>query len=258
MFNFFKKRNSVPEMDSLAALSDSALAAVKGKWIVYDSSVKLNDSVSLGQKIDLFADPLLEFFRAEYPALLLGGWDVFWLTVFTAVLQSGTHSKEEINAAISQLRSKYPPEPNIVQFKQAIHSFIAAVSQCALEMSQNASYIEGELQNVVMSENLRDLTQRLCTSLHATSEAAKNELDNWRNEPPNSQDLASRTNELTDLLFRNTSEMHGIVMALRSQSDLDRRFSLGSMLVGESASNILIACNTASDAAKAVSLPARA
>jgi acyl-ACP thioesterase len=101
----------VPEKDSLSALSDSALAEVKGKWIVFDRTVKLNDSVSLGQKIDLFAEPLSDFFQTKYPTLLSGGSQVFWLTIFTAVIESDTHPKAAVNDAIAELRGKYAGKP---------------------------------------------------------------------------------------------------------------------------------------------------
>jgi hypothetical protein len=107
MFNRFKKRSLAPDKDSLSALSDSAVADVKDKWIVFDRTVQLDDSVSLGQKIDLFAEPLSHFFQTKYPALLWGGSQVFWLTIFTAVLESGTHSKAAVNDAIAELRGKY-------------------------------------------------------------------------------------------------------------------------------------------------------
>jgi len=107
MFNLFKKRSPKPDEDSFSALSNAALAEVKDKWIVFDRTVKLNESVSLGQKIDLFAEPLSGFFQTKYPLLLLGGSQVFWLTIFTAVRESGTHSKEAVNDAVAVLRGKY-------------------------------------------------------------------------------------------------------------------------------------------------------
>jgi hypothetical protein len=107
MFKLFKKRSPVPDKDGLSALSDSALAEVKDKWIAFDRTVHLNDSISLGEKIDLFAQPLSDFFQTRYPALLLGGAQIFWLTIFTAVLESGTHSKMAVNDAAAELRGKY-------------------------------------------------------------------------------------------------------------------------------------------------------
>jgi hypothetical protein len=107
MFTFFKKRSPVPDKDSLSALSNAALSDVKEKWLVFDRTIQLNDSVPLAHKIDMFAEPLSTFFQTKYPALLSGGSQVFWLTIFTAVLESGTHSKEAVNDAVDSLSRRY-------------------------------------------------------------------------------------------------------------------------------------------------------
>jgi hypothetical protein len=107
MFGFFKKRQSAPTAEELSALSASALEDVKSKWVYFNQTIHLKADVPLSQKIDFFAQPVQQFFETKYPLLLLGSSEIFWLTVFTAILESGTHPKEEVNSAIAELKSKY-------------------------------------------------------------------------------------------------------------------------------------------------------
>lgn len=107
MFGLFKKRNQFLSAEELSRLSQAARAEVREKWLQFHHSVHLEAGVPLAQKIDLFAQPLAEFFQQHYPQLLLGGSEIFWLTTFTAILESGTHSKDEVNSAVVQLQAKY-------------------------------------------------------------------------------------------------------------------------------------------------------
>jgi len=107
MFGLFKKRQSPPTAAELSALAASALVEVKDKWVFFNQTIHFASEVSLAEKIDLFVQPVQEFFEKKYSVLLLGSYEMFWLTVFTAIPQSGTHPKEEVNLAISELRKKY-------------------------------------------------------------------------------------------------------------------------------------------------------
>ena len=107
MFGLFKKRASVPSADDLRKLTISAREDVKAKWIQFNGTVHFKAGIPLSQQIDAFAQPIQELFETKYPALLLGSSEIFWLTIFTAVLEAGTHPKEEMNAAIGELKLKY-------------------------------------------------------------------------------------------------------------------------------------------------------
>ncbi len=108
MFGFFKKKQKdFPSGEEFELLMANACEEVKAKWIYFNESIALKESVPLSKKIDLFAQPIHMFFTNKYPALLLGSTEIFWLTVFTAILESGTHPKEKVNAAIEELRTKY-------------------------------------------------------------------------------------------------------------------------------------------------------
>ncbi len=104
MFGFFKKRDQFLSGEELSRLSQAACAEVREKWLHFHNTVHLKAELPLAQKIDLFAQPLSQFFQQKYPQLLLGGSELFWLTTFTAILESGTHPKDEVNAAVAQLR----------------------------------------------------------------------------------------------------------------------------------------------------------
>lgn len=107
MFGFFKKKPSVPSADELKQLTASAREDVKAKWVHFHQTVHLKAEVPLSEKIDFFVQPVQQFFQNKYPVLLQGPSEIFWLTVFTAILESGTHPKEAVNAAIAELKKKY-------------------------------------------------------------------------------------------------------------------------------------------------------
>jgi len=107
MFECFKKRPPAPSADELRQLTASACEDVKAKWLHFHETVHLQAEVPLSQKIDFFVQPVHQFFENKYPVLLRGPSEIFWLTVFTAILESGTHPKEAVNAAIAELKTKY-------------------------------------------------------------------------------------------------------------------------------------------------------
>ena len=138
-------------------------------------------------------------------------------------------------------------------FSNALQLFAAEARACATEMLRNSSYIEGELDRVTMTDELRGVTKRMCHSLAAAGKAAIGDLSGSNDNSFSAQELAQRANDIVNLLSRDLSGLHGLVIALRAESNMDLRFTLGSILVEESATNILHACNRAADAAKAVS-----
>lgn len=107
MFGFLKKQPSVPSADELKQLTASAREDVRAKWVHFHQTVHLKAEVPLSEKIDFFVQPVQQFFQNKYPVLLQGPSEIFWLTVFTAILESGTHPKEAVNAAITELNKKY-------------------------------------------------------------------------------------------------------------------------------------------------------
>jgi hypothetical protein len=107
MFSLFKKRTAVPTPEELGGQTSTATEDIKAKWIHFHNTVHFKVEIPLSEKIDAFIKPIHLFFEKKYPALAVGPVEVFWLATFTAILESGTHPKELVNAAIAELRSKY-------------------------------------------------------------------------------------------------------------------------------------------------------
>lgn len=93
--------------ENLKEIISTACEEVKAKWLYFHQNIHLKSDIPLSKKIDMFAMPIQEFFRNKYPLILSGPTEIFWLTIFTAILESKTHSKEDVNAAITELQEKY-------------------------------------------------------------------------------------------------------------------------------------------------------
>ncbi len=107
MFEFFKKRLSVSPANELGKSVSLAQEDVKQKWLQFHEAVHLKEGITLATKIDLFAQPIEQFIQSNYPVISKGPTEVFWLIVFTAILESRTHPAEEVNSAIAALQAKY-------------------------------------------------------------------------------------------------------------------------------------------------------
>jgi hypothetical protein len=111
MFSLFKRRKVAPSPKDFTAIikqqSNAACEDFKVKWIAFNNAVHFKDEVPLSARIDAFASPVHQFYESKYPVLASGTAEVFWLALFTAILESGTHPKDAVNAAIVDLRKKF-------------------------------------------------------------------------------------------------------------------------------------------------------
>jgi hypothetical protein len=98
-----------PTGGELTAITAAAVADVKAKWIQFDSTIRMKADVPLSAKMGAFVEPITNFIEDKYPTLTQGPAELFWLTVFTAILESGTHAKDDVNRAIGELKKKYGP-----------------------------------------------------------------------------------------------------------------------------------------------------
>jgi hypothetical protein len=80
---------------------------ISEKWVYFTKTLKFKETVSLAEQIDVFVVPIQEFVEAKYPLLMAEPINIFWTMLFTAILQSKTHSSDEVNAAITELDKKY-------------------------------------------------------------------------------------------------------------------------------------------------------
>lgn len=106
MFRWLRK-HSVPASADLSAIVAAATSDLSATWKEFIAAVHLKLEVSLATRIDIFCGPASKFLANKYPALSNTPPHVFWMMIFTVVLESKTHSGEDVNRAISELRAKY-------------------------------------------------------------------------------------------------------------------------------------------------------
>ena len=100
MFRLFKKKRN---LDSLDELLKSAVQDLAEKWISYTKSTRFDNDIPLSENIDIFSQPLVEYFKERYMTLYQYSESIFWYTLFNAILGSKTHPKTEVNTAIKEL-----------------------------------------------------------------------------------------------------------------------------------------------------------
>ena len=111
MFGFFKKKkaNTKPVISN-ALLEDHMNAAtdsLRNKWINFNQELPFKEDMPLEKVIECFVAPAREYVVSAYPEFSDAPNHLIWTMVFTAVLESETHSEETVNAAISELEEKY-------------------------------------------------------------------------------------------------------------------------------------------------------
>jgi len=127
-------------------------------------------------------------------------------------------------------------------------AFMAEARHCAMEMDENATYIERELPhpNVRMSDPLRAETAGLCARLLGTKDdiiRELNEMDPLANGGAPDERLSSRMHNIIGRIREDIIRLHGLVKALEAAADNDPACGLAFLLVSESATNIVGAYN---------------
>ena len=89
--------------DATSAIVDD----IKARWIWYIENIHVRDDVPLYLRIDSFATMIFASFNQ-----IEGLESLFWLSVFTAILESKTHTADEVNEAARMLRPKYVTKQN--------------------------------------------------------------------------------------------------------------------------------------------------
>jgi hypothetical protein len=108
MFGFFKRRKKIPAGADANVIAAAACEDVKARWIDYHRTRRLRRRMSLDERIESFSQSMQEFLNDKYPTLSAQPAKFFLLIVCTAILESGTHTTEEIDAAISDLEKRNP------------------------------------------------------------------------------------------------------------------------------------------------------
>jgi len=123
---------------------------------------------------------------------------------------------------------------------------------CAMAMLDNAMYINGELANVTMSDDLRARTQEMCGSLVSTKHDVIHELfelDELVASDRSASTIARYVERIAAWLGEEVIPMHELVMALDSARQKDPAHLGAYILVVESAANILVSFNRTKAAA---------
>ena len=123
-----------------------------------------------------------------------------------------------------------------------IREFQGHTRECAVQMLYNALYIQKELPKVVMSDELRQRTAGLCSTLIGTKHDLITEifeLDERMESDASDAEVLRRIDRVVRWAEEDALEMHGVVMALDAEEQTDLTKAGAYLLVAESAVNIL-------------------
>jgi len=87
---------------------NAAMDSLRNKWINFNQELIFKEDIPLEKIIEYFITPAREFVVSTYPEFSDAPNHLIRIMVFSAVLESETHSKEIVNAAVSELKKKYP------------------------------------------------------------------------------------------------------------------------------------------------------
>ena len=107
---WFRRKPEADVADLLKQQSAECTRKITEKWVNYVNVLKFKSEVSLSEQIETFALPVRKFVENHYPLLATAPPNVFWMMIFVAVLESDTHSSEQVNEAVAQLEKKYAVE----------------------------------------------------------------------------------------------------------------------------------------------------
>lgn len=125
---------------------------------------------------------------------------------------------------------------------QKIRAFQEEARECAAQMTANGAYIQQELGNVRMNDELRTRTQELCTDLGAIQFDLLSEIleiNELLGPDRSNAAILARVGLIEKWAQDEALKMHGIVTALGEESAKDVMKVGAYLLVSESAVNIL-------------------
>ncbi len=130
----------------------------------------------------------------------------------------------------------------------AVQEALCAIRDCALIMLENASYVQRELPNVEVADPIRSQVVKVCDAMVGTKHDIMTELfeiDELLESDAESTPIPFRLTRCVRWLWEDISRLHEVVMALRANSRKNPNHTLATILVEESAANILRAFNRA-------------
>lgn len=137
----------------------------------------------------------------------------------------------------------------------AVHDFLAKAHAAAMAMLENASYVQGELDAVSLSDGHRARAEEVCLALLGAKHDVVHDLSEMDDllaagEAP--KVLRARAERIADRLRGEASGLHALVLELQEARGSDVGKTLAYVLVSESAANILRAIHEASEALAAI------
>lgn len=118
LLGLFRRRGRSPERAGLTRVErlerDTAAARedIRRKWARYCITVRPGADLPLVDRMDRFVELMQRYLGHKHPVLLDGSAHAFWFAVFAAILESGTHPREDVRAAIETLRRRYRGPPS--------------------------------------------------------------------------------------------------------------------------------------------------
>ncbi len=124
-----------------------------------------------------------------------------------------------------------------------------------MQMMGNATYVQTELPRLTLPQGAKEQITALCDSLIATKHDIISELFELSEVSESSSspaEIKKRVERIIRWLWETFQEMNEVVHSLQTASETDAKYSIGWLLVVESANNILEPFNRASQAADAL------
>lgn len=131
-----------------------------------------------------------------------------------------------------------------------LNAFLTAARHCAMQMMENATYIQKHLPGLEAPEGTAERIRAVCDSLTATKHDVFTELSELAeaaHAAGSCLNLEPRRERIRRWLFEPLAEMDEVVRALEAAAAHDPAFSLAFLLMSESAVNILTAFNAVPD-----------
>jgi hypothetical protein len=100
MFGWFRKK---PDARATYIL---CVEAIKATWTKLDHR-ETSTPTELAAELESLAGPAFRFMYKHFPLSKEAPPSLVWRAIFTAVLESKTHSPDDVNKAIDLLRAKY-------------------------------------------------------------------------------------------------------------------------------------------------------
>jgi hypothetical protein len=130
-------------------------------------------------------------------------------------------------------------------YADAVRSAMFAAHACGMTLRDNAAYIQEELPNVSLTPERRVEIEAFC--LNAAKHDMLGEIfhieELLASPSPDSALICSRIEVVISWLWADISRMHVLVESLQADCEVDPVYGLGSLLVTESATNVLDAFN---------------